>query len=145
MSVSKRVAYLKGLAEGLELDSETKEGKLISVMIDILEDITLEIEEIQEDITALDDDIGSLDDDLEDLEDIIFAGLREEDDEDDYDLEDGEPIFYEVKCPSCGHEITIDEDILLLGSIECPSCSEKLELDLDELEDEEECDCGHEH
>ena len=42
MTISEKVAYLKGLAEGLNLDVEkSKEGKLISVMIGILEDCLL--------------------------------------------------------------------------------------------------------
>ena len=38
MTTSEKVAYLKGLAEGMEIDKETKEGKLLNVIIDILED-----------------------------------------------------------------------------------------------------------
>ena len=45
MEISEKVAYLKGLAEGLNLDTEkSKEGKLISVMIGILEEVGLSIE-----------------------------------------------------------------------------------------------------
>ena len=47
MTISEKVAYLKGLAEGLNLDTEkSKEGKLISVMIGILEEVGLTLEEI---------------------------------------------------------------------------------------------------
>ena len=42
MTISEKVAYLKGLAEGLNIDiDKSKEGKLITVMIDILDDDTL--------------------------------------------------------------------------------------------------------
>ena len=37
MEISQKVAYLKGLAEGLALDTETKEGKLIAAIIDVLD------------------------------------------------------------------------------------------------------------
>lgn len=138
MSISKRVAYLKGLAEGLELDTESKEGKLISVMIEILEKMALSIEDIEDDLLAIDDEIADLGDDLEDMEDLVY---------DDHDCHHGhghddceacdEQIFYEVKCPNCGEETTIDEDVLESGGISCPSCGEKLEFDLDAFEDDE--------
>ena len=49
MTISEKVAYLKGLAEGLNLDvDKSKEGKLISVMIGILEEIGLSIEDLEE-------------------------------------------------------------------------------------------------
>ena len=49
MTISEKVAYLKGLAEGLNLDTEkSKEGKLISVMIGILEEIGREVPRTKE-------------------------------------------------------------------------------------------------
>ena len=57
----------------------------------------------------------------------------DEDDEDDGE----EPVFYEVTCPACENTITIDEDVLNLGSIECPNCGETLEFEgIEEDEDE---------
>ena len=44
MEISEKVAYLKGLAEGLNLDTDSKEGKLIAAIIDVLDDIALELE-----------------------------------------------------------------------------------------------------
>ena len=41
MEITEKVAYLKGLAEGMELDTGKKEGKLLSAIIDVLEDIAL--------------------------------------------------------------------------------------------------------
>ena len=38
MTTSEKVAYLKGLAEGLGVDKETKEGRILDSVIDILED-----------------------------------------------------------------------------------------------------------
>lgn len=136
MSVGKRVAYIKGLAKGMEIDLSSKEGKLLVELIDVLEDVAKEIEELQKDVEYLDEEVCSVSDDLELLEDVIY----DEFDEDDMD---DEPMFYQVKCPNCDNEITIDEDVLELGSIECPKCKEKLEFDMDSIGDE--CDCGHEH
>ena len=41
MGISEKVAYLKGLAEGLKLDAESNEGKLFAAIIDVLEDMEI--------------------------------------------------------------------------------------------------------
>ena len=65
MTISEKVAYLKGLAEGLNLDTEkSKEGKLISVMIGILEEVGLSIEDLEENVQALGEEIDAVSDDL---------------------------------------------------------------------------------
>ena len=61
MTVTEKVAYLKGLAEGLNLDVEkSKEGKLISVMIGILEEVGLSIEDLEENALALGEEIDTI-------------------------------------------------------------------------------------
>ena len=68
MTISEKVAYLKGLAEGLAIDTEkSKEGKLISVMIGILEEIGLSIEDLEENTVALGEEIDALSDDLSEV------------------------------------------------------------------------------
>ena len=134
MTISEKVAYLKGLAEGLDLDTQkSKEGKLISVMIGILEEIALSMEELDEDILALGEEIDALSDDLADVEDVVF-----EDNEDDMDEdEDKEEDFFEVECPSCEEPLVIDEEVLAEGIIVCPNCDSKFSLDLTEDDEEE--------
>jgi len=78
MSIAKRVTYLKGLAEGLGLGKDTKEGKILHVMMDILDDIALELVELKEEIVALDDDLGTLSEGVEDIEDILSEEEEEE-------------------------------------------------------------------
>ncbi len=130
MTISEKVAYLKGLAEGLELDTaKSKEAKLISVMIGILEEVGLSIEDLEENTTALGEEIDAISDDLSDVEEVVFG-----EDEDDTDED-----FFEVECPSCGADIEIDEDVLAAGVVECPGCGEKFAID---LTDEEEHCCG---
>ena len=129
MEITEKVAYLKGLAEGMELDTEKKEGKLLAAIIDVLDDIALEIADMKADQEELYDGLDAVSDDLEDVEDVIFG-----EDEDD---EDYEPVFYEVTCPACSNTITIDEDVLNLGSIQCPNCGEMLEFDFDETDEDE--------
>ena len=148
MSIAKRVTYLKGLTEGLGLGNDTKEEKIIRVMIEILEDIAAELEEVAEDITALDDDVSVLVEDMQELEDLFFedeidasrdcplsavpfydspglnGGPNKADEE-----KKPEPQFYVVQCPTCHEEITIDDDVLAQGAIDCPNCGERLELE----------------
>ena len=127
MTISEKVAYLKGLAEGLNLDTEkSKEGKLISVMIGILEEVAMSIEDLEENSLALGEEIDTLSDDLADVENVVF----EEDDDD----------FFEVECPDCGEPLRIDEDDLAEGVVQCPSCDSTYSLDVVDDEDEEDED-----
>lgn len=120
MTISEKVAYLKGLAEGLNLDTEkSKEGKLISVMIGILEEIGLSIEDLEENALALGEEIDVLSDDLADVESVVFDE-EEEDDED----------YFEVECPNCEEPIIIDDEALAAGEVQCPNCETRFALDL---------------
>jgi len=124
MTISEKVAYLKGLAEGLNLDTEkSKEGKLISVMIGILEEIGLSIEDLEENALALGEEIDVLSDDLADVESALY-----EDDEDEEWEEDG----FEMICPTCDEPLFIDDEALADGVVECPNCDSKFALDLSE-------------
>ena len=80
MTISEKVAYLKGLAEGLNLDVEkSKEGKLISVMIGILEEVGLSIEDLEENALALGEEIDTISDDLADVESVVYGEDEDED------------------------------------------------------------------
>ena len=137
MTISEKVAYLKGLAEGLNLDTEkSKEGKLISVMIGILEEIGLSIEDLEENTQALGEEIDVLSDDLSDVEDVVF----DEDEVEDEDDEDYDDDWFEVECPTCEVPLVIDDKALADGMIQCPNCHDKFALDLsdDTVEADEE-------
>ena len=132
MTISEKVAYLKGLAEGLDLDTaKSKEGKLISVMIGILEEIGMSIEDLEENTVALGEELDAVSDDLADVEKVVY----DEDEDDDCCCEDDD--FFEVECPNCGETLVIDEDVLEEGAIQCPNCKEKFALDLSD-----DCGCG---
>ena len=134
MTISEKVAYLKGLAEGLDLDtSKSKEAKLISVMIGILEEIGMSIEDLEENTVALGEELDAVSDDLSDVEKAVF----EDEDEDDDCCCDEDDDFFEVDCPNCGGTLVIDESVLEEGVIQCPSCKQKFALDLSD-----ECGCG---
>ena len=136
MTSQEKVAYLKGLMAGLELDPEKKETKVLNAMADVLDDIVHDMLDIEDDIIDIGYQIDGIDEDLTSLEDDFY------DDEDDEDDEDDDDDFFEVKCPGCGEELYIDGDILEDGSLECPKCGRVMEFhpacDCD-------CDCGCEH
>ena len=139
MEITEKVAYLKGLAEGMELNAEKKEGKLLLAIIDVLEDIALELSDIEDAQEELGEGLDAVSDDLEDVEDLLYG----EDDEPEYELDDlGEDEdCYATTCPTCEETIYFDESVLEDGEVICPNCGEKLEFDLEGLEeagDEEE-------
>ena len=140
MSIGKRVTYLKGLAEGLGLGKDSKEERLLHLVIDILEDITLELEDLGAMVRDLDDDIGDLVEDVQDLEALYdeelvpetFGGQNTNNHAGGVSAPLKAPQFYAVECPQCSNELTVDEDILDLGSVDCPNCGENLEFDLED-------------
>ena len=128
MTISEKVAYLKGLAEGLNLDVEkSKEGKLISVMIGILEEVGMSIEDMEENVTALGEELDALSDDLSDVESVVFEDEDEDEDDD----------FFEVECPNCQEPLIIDDESLAEGVVQCPSCEQTFSLELTDDEDGE--------
>jgi len=131
MTVTEKAAYLKGLAEGLGIDAESKEGKLFDAIIDLLDDMALTVSDLEDGLAELSDQVDAVDEDLDALE------------QDFYDDEDEDEEFYEVTCPGCGDIVCLDEDMLLEGEIDCPNCGEKLEFDFEDC-DCNVCDCGEE-
>lgn len=148
MTITEKVSYLKGLSDGLAIDKEkSKEGKLISVIVEILEEMSMSIEDLEENTSALSEELDAVSDDLADVEEVLFEDGDDEDEDEDDDCcccggDDDDDDFFEVECPNCGEDLVIDEDILEAGSIICPKCSEKFSL---EMEDDEDCDCGCNH
>ncbi|MBR4211988.1 MAG: hypothetical protein IKR84_06345 [Oscillibacter sp.] len=118
MSIGEQVAYLKGLAEGMELGKDKKEGKLLSEIIDILGDVADELEALREEQETLSETLDAVSDDLADVEGFFS------DDEDD------ENACYAATCPACQETVYFDEDALDEGEIVCPNCGRKLEFDL---------------
>ena len=155
MTISEKAAYLKGLMDGLNLDTEKAEGKMISAIVELLGDVTKRLSDVEETTIAISDELDEIEEDLDAIEDFIL----DEEDEDDYDDEDYDDDFddfdeddfedegfdfgdeettiYEVKC-ACGEIINFDEETLEEGSIECPNCGELLEFSLEDDEDEDE-------
>ena len=150
MTISEKSAYLKGLMDGLNLDTEKAEGKLIAALVELMGDVTKKLTDVEDTTIAISDELDEIEEDLDAIEDYI---MDEEDDYDEYDDEDEEDwddedfdeegfdfgdeetTVYEVKC-ACGNIIDFDEETLESGSIVCDKCGELLEFSLDD-EDEE--------
>ena len=145
MTITEKVAYLKGLADGLDLDKDpSKEGKLISKIIDILEDIGLAVEDLEEEVEVIGEELEAMSEDLEDVEEIVFDEFDDDDDDDDdeddeeFDFADLGDDFFEIECPECGEDLVIDESIFDVGEVACPNCGNKFALDLVDEEEEDE-------
>ena len=120
------VAYLKGLAEGLEISKETKEGKIIHKIIDVLDEEQCDLAEYVE----------SIDEDLSDIEDDIY-----DDDELDEDCDD--LSFIEMECPNCNDLVEIDEELLYDDEVDvvCPNCKAIILSSDDDDYSCTDCDC----
>lgn len=140
MDICEKVAYIKGLAEGLDLDESTKEGKILAAVIDALSDIVEEICDIEDGCDSMSEQIDAVDEDLSSLEEVVYG-----DDEcdcgcgcgcdDDCCCDDDE--VYEVECPECHDVVYVDEEMLEDGEIICPNCGTELTFEFDC-----DCDCG---
>ena len=138
MTLSERTAYLKGLMEGMKIDTETNEGKLFKAIIETLDDMALTVSDVEDVVDAVCDELDSIEEDLDAIEEYLLDedDEDEDDEEDEDDFDFGDETIYEVKCPVCGSVINLDEDMLEAGSIECPDCGEELEFDVDDVEEE---------
>lgn len=139
MNITEKIAYIKGLAEGLALDQSKPEVKVINAIVDLLDDIAYDLTDMEELYDELADRVDEIDEDLSEVE----SELYDDDDveyEDEFDDEDNP--FYEVSCGACGEKINVSEDVLLEGEIECPNCGELLEFDFSGLFDDEADDCN---
>ncbi len=125
MTLSEKSAYLKGLMEGLKLDTEKAEGKMISEIVDLLSEVALSISDLESNDDTIFGELGALEEQIDAL-----CDFDDEEDDDDYEFDDDE--LYEIKCPTCGKILTIDGPTFEEGSIKCPHCGEELEFDLDE-------------
>lgn len=141
-TITEKVAYLKGLVEGMDIDQSTKEGKVLTAVMDVLSDLATTLEDLEDYTAELTEQVDAIDEDLDLLESDYYEDWEEDDDYcdgccDDCDEDCGDE-FYDVTCPSCDTTFCVDEETLLEGGIECPNCGENLEFEIEEDEIEEE-------
>lgn len=138
-----RVAYLKGLADGMKLDTSTNEGKLLKAVLDVLDDIALAVDDIEEaqeqlseQVDEIDEDLAEIENLLDDVDDDEYCDDDDEDyddDEDDDDEEDEEELV-ELECPRCGEPVNLEDAFVRGNTILCPHCNKEIEIEF-------ECDC----
>lgn len=149
-----KVAYLRGLADGLELGKETKQDKLITAIIDVLDVIAGDIDVLDESFAELVEEVDAISEDLSDVEEIIYDGVDcccDDDDccddeccchEDDYDDHEcccgghhHEEEAHECCCGGHHHEEDAHEGCCgghhsgALYSVTCPACGKELTVD----------------
>lgn len=149
MTLSEKAAYLKGLMDGLDLNKDSAEGKMIAGIVDLLGEMTTSISDLEENAIAVSDELDEIEEDLDAIEEFLMDEDEDDeddyedddydfDDEEDYDDEDDEEVIYDVTCPTCGEVLHLDEETILKESIHCPKCNELLEFDFDEDDEDDE-------
>jgi hypothetical protein len=153
-----RASYIRGLVEGMKVDQSTNEGKLLGVIIELLNEMASSIEEAEKKHLELSKYVDDIDDSVINLEDTLDSILEDDDDDDDDDEEESSDsedwifesddddeddeggglsdIFVECMCPLCkavfyAEEEDMDRDIDYI----CPSCEKRVRPNID-YEDE---------
>lgn len=144
--LGKKVAYLKGLAEGMGVKDDNDQGKLMLALIDVLEAVARENEELSERVDELSEYVDEIDCDVSEIEEALFDAAEDEDEDDEYfdeddeddeddGLEDCELIEYE--CPHCGTTVFFDEEAFDMEEEHlCPNCHRKVFVEEDEDDEE---------
>jgi len=133
-----RTAYLRGLAEGMNLSKEKNENKLMLEMLSVMDEMAQKINEMGLDMEELDEYMESIDEDLTDMEEVLFGDEDDDadDGDDEYDFNEDEELS--LDCPHCGSSIQLKSaDIDFDQSPLCPKCEKPFFSDILEGEDEE--------
>jgi hypothetical protein len=114
------VAYLQGLSAGLDLNAESKEGKLLKGIIDVLDEFAESLGDLENSQDQLEDYLESIDEDLYTLEGEVYE-------DEDLDHDGCGEDYLEVDCPKCGETVCFDSDIIEdddIVEVTCPNCDE---------------------
>ena len=141
MNLTERIAYIRGLAEGLKLDEDKDEVKVLNAIIDLLEYMANDVVDMESIVDDVCSQVDEIDEDLAEVEEELYGEDYEDDwydeDDDDFDPFDDDEAYYEVTCPACGETTIVDEEALIEGELDCPVCGAEIEFDFSELEDDD--------
>lgn len=133
-TLREKVAYIRGMAEGMELDNSDTKSKLLLQVLDLLGEMVAEIDDLTERIEDNEDLIEALDSDLADVEEAVF-----EDDDSccDHEHDEDELNEFEIQCPHCDEIVYVDEEDLEEVAddeveILCPNCNQVIFSDDEE-------------
>lgn len=155
--LKEKVVYLQGLAQGMEVAEDSKEGKLIKSMLEVMAAMADEIAEISGDLDEIYDYVDELDEDLAEVEEAVFEDDDDcccDDDDDDCGCDDDDCCcdededYVEVTCPNCHEVVCFSSDILDADEpieVVCPVCdaavfsndAEYVEAEGEEVKDED--------
>lgn len=138
-NISEKVSYLKGLAEGMKISDATNEGKLLLAVLDVLEEVSYELESLEEFQEELNERVSEIDEDLGSVENEVYGDCCHNDgcdcdcdcdDDCDCGCRDDKPQYITVECPHCKKETSFDLSIFDEDTefVECPNCHEKIEV-----------------
>ncbi|MTI94901.1 MAG: hypothetical protein FH749_05345 [Firmicutes bacterium] len=135
-TLKERVSYIRGLAEGLNLDSTEPNGKVLTQMLELLAEMADQIEDLDARLDDTEDVLEALDSDLADVEEFLF-----DEDEADAEFAEDELSEFEIQCPHCDEIVYVNEDDLEEVAddeveILCPNCNKVIFSD-EEGQDEE--------
>lgn len=126
--IKEKVAYLHGLADGLDIGADPQ-GKLITAIIAALDEIADAVDENEAAIMELDECLDDVCEELDTIDEYLF------DDEDDDEDEDDD--FMEVECPECGETVYFDTSMLESDDdLICPNCNASIVPGFEEEDDD---------
>jgi len=125
--IKEKVAYLHGLAKGLNVNDNSPDGKVMLNIIDVLDSMAEEIQYIQDAQQDLESYVETIDEDLTDLEEEVYE-------------EEGFEDSVEVECPVCHEVVNFEANVLNEDDaveVTCPNCGgivyeNTIDLELDD-------------
>lgn len=134
--VFRKISYIEGLIEGIDLKDSSKEGKIISELIQLCNFMAKEMEQIKLQVEDQEIYLESIDEDLADIEEILFEELDDidEDDLDSVGMDDNDN-YYEITCPHCKEMVLVDQGIYdddYEVEVRCPECQKIIVINEEE-------------
>ena len=130
MTISEKVAYIRGLYDGLGLDGEKSgEARILSEVLDVLRQIGSQMDGMDASTGRLFDELDDLRDSVADLENAVF------DEDGGGDGGGTDEDFFETPCPTCGEDLVVDDEALAAGVVDCPVCGGKFALSFEDGDD----------